>query len=56
MCQLAKFHHLPFPRSEIMSKSSFDLIHMDLWGSYHVSPRIGEHYFLVFMDDCTSST
>ena len=32
VCHLSKQRKLPFPISSSMSKNSFDLVHMDIWG------------------------
>ncbi|KAL3503333.1 hypothetical protein ACH5RR_037782 [Cinchona calisaya] len=31
-CQLAKYHTLPFNKSDSISSASFDLVHLDIWG------------------------
>ncbi|KAH0685826.1 hypothetical protein KY284_016379 [Solanum tuberosum] len=38
ICPMARHTRLPFPTKTIVSSSKpFDLLHMDLWGPYHVS-------------------
>lgn len=34
-----------------MSKHIFDLVHMDVWGSYKAATMGGHHYFLTIVDD-----
>ena len=55
-CVLAKFHRLPFNKSTITSKASFQLIHMDLWGPYRVPSVTGAKYFLTIVDDFSRFT
>ncbi|KAK4411317.1 Retrovirus-related Pol polyprotein from transposon RE2 [Sesamum angolense] len=51
ICPLAKQHRLPFPNSEIKTTQPFEMLHMDLWGPYHLSSLSGCHYFLSIVDD-----
>lgn len=37
VCYVAKGHHLPFSRNEHTFSTLFALLHVDLWGPYHVS-------------------
>ena len=39
-----------------MSVSSFDLVHMDIWGPFHVSTPARHKFFLTLVDDCTCAT
>ena len=55
-CILAKAHRMPFDRSTISTKVPFELIHMDLWGSYRIANINGAHYFLTIVDDFTRNT
>jgi len=55
-CILAKAHRLPFGRSSISTKIPFELVHMDLWGSYRVANINGARYFLTIVDDFTRNT
>ncbi|GJT45205.1 retrovirus-related pol polyprotein from transposon TNT 1-94 [Tanacetum coccineum] len=50
-CSLAKFHRLPFLKSTTTSHNPFDLIHVDLWGSYRTPALNGAHYFYTIVDD-----
>ena len=36
-----------------MSSYPFDLIHLDVWGSFSVESIEGYKYFLTIVDDCT---
>jgi hypothetical protein len=36
VCPMAKQRHLPFPVSTTVSKSPFDLVHVDIWGPFSV--------------------
>uniref|UniRef100_A0A2N9GA05 Integrase catalytic domain-containing protein n=1 Tax=Fagus sylvatica TaxID=28930 RepID=A0A2N9GA05_FAGSY len=36
VCPLAKQKRLPFPNNTHLSSQSFDLLHVDIWGPYHV--------------------
>lgn len=46
---LAKQDRLPFPKSVSTTSRPFDMIHMDVWGSYNVYTRDNKRYFF---DDC----
>ena len=37
ICHLAKQRRLPFISSNHMSSHPFDLVHIDIWGPFHVS-------------------
>ena len=56
ICPLAKQTRLPFPSSSITTESSFDLIHIDIWGGYKVASISGAKYFLTIVDDYTRCT
>ncbi|KAL8159459.1 LOW QUALITY PROTEIN: hypothetical protein V2J09_000996 [Rumex salicifolius] len=55
-CKVAKMHLLPFDYSSIKSVACFDLLHMDLWGPYHLSSLTGENYFYTIVDDYSRET
>ncbi|GJX06276.1 pyridoxal 5'-phosphate synthase-like subunit PDX1.2 [Tanacetum coccineum] len=55
-CMLAKFHKLPFPRSNSISSHLFELIHVDLWGPYKSHALNGTHYFYTIVDDKSRAT
>lgn len=47
---------MPFSLRTISSVSSFNLIHVDIWGGYHEPSLTGAKYFLTIIDDHTRST
>lgn len=48
-CQLGKAHKLPFPTSQIVYSSSFELVVSDLWGPAHTTSD--EYlYYISFVD------
>jgi len=49
----AKQTHMSFPLSENKALNCFDLIHCDIWGSYHVKAYCGAQYFLTFVDNAS---
>lgn len=53
MCPLAKQKCLPFTSLNNLSTSAFDLLHLDIWGPFHVPTIDGFKYFLTIVDDCT---
>ncbi|KAI3723909.1 hypothetical protein L2E82_35671 [Cichorium intybus] len=50
-CIRAKQSRLPFPISFAKTASSFDLIHVDIWGRYKHASLDGAYYFLSIVDD-----
>ena len=57
LCPISKQTMLQFPKhSESHASSLFDLIHMDVWGPYHVPTTQGCNYFLTIVDDCSRAT
>lgn len=56
ICPLAKQNRLPFPISSSHNSQSFDLVHLDLWGSYRANNEHGFHYFLMVVDDYSQTT
>lgn len=44
ICMQSKIKKLPFPNSCFVSKSCFDLVHIDIWGPTSVSLN-GSRYF-----------
>ena len=56
VCPLAKQKRLPFPNNNHLSSTSFELLHVDIWGPYHVPTIEGYKYFLTLVDDCTRTT
>ena len=53
---LAKQKRLPFVSHNNMSATPFDLVHLDIWGPFHVSTATGHRYFITIIDDCTRAT
>jgi len=51
VCPLARQTRLPFPHSTSRSTSSFQLLHLDVWGPYKVETFDGMRYFLTIVDD-----
>ena len=56
VCPLAKQKRLPFPNKNHLSSTSLDLLHVDIWGPYHVPTVEGYRYFLTLVDDYTRTT
>lgn len=53
---MAKLKRLPFPFHNNISSCTFDLVHMDVWGSYSTPTLDGFKYFLTVMDEATKAT
>lgn len=56
VCHLAKQKRLPFVSHKNMSVEPFALIHIDIWGPFHIQTLSGHKYFLTIVDDCTRAT
>ncbi|XP_015161200.1 uncharacterized protein [Solanum tuberosum] len=56
ICPMARQTRMPFPESTTATSSLFELLHIDLWGPYHVPTHDGYHYFLTMVDDYSRST
>ncbi|KAH0637483.1 hypothetical protein KY289_037398 [Solanum tuberosum] len=56
VCPQARQSRLPFPISQISTKSKFELIHVDTWGPYKVPTYNHYKYFLTIVDDFTRGT
>ncbi|KAL0435616.1 UNVERIFIED_CONTAM: Retrovirus-related Pol polyprotein from transposon RE1 [Sesamum radiatum] len=54
-CHKAKQTRIPFPMSSSHSLSSFDLVHLDLWGPYKEPNLCGCSYVLTLVDDHSRS-
>ena len=50
---MAKQHRLPFPNSTTVSTSSFQLLHIDVWGPFNTPTYDGHKFFVTIVDDCT---
>lgn len=55
-CQISKNHRLPFDDSTTSSVSSFDLLHLDLWGPYKTIVIFGDSFVLTIVDDFSRCT
>lgn len=53
---MAKQTKVPFPKSFIQTKQPFELVHVDIWGSYNTTTLTGASYFLTLVDDFTRGT
>ncbi|CAL8995277.1 unnamed protein product [Prunus brigantina] len=56
VCPLAKQTHRLFPLSSFNSLVPFELIHVDIWGGYHIPSIIKAQYFLTIVDDYSRCT
>lgn len=55
-CPMSKFTRLPFTLSTSHAASSFELIHMDIWGPYKTPYKSKFRYFLTLVDDFSRYT
>jgi len=53
---IAKQTRLKLPTGNSRSVFPFELVHMDLWGSYKIPTLYKKHYFLTIVDDYTRFT
>ncbi|KAG8660798.1 hypothetical protein MANES_02G195350v8 [Manihot esculenta] len=51
VCPIAKQTRIPFSTSRISTKEVFDLLHVDLWGPYHLKSITNVVYILTIVDD-----
>ena len=50
-CQLRKHTRVPFPRRlDQQTKSHFEVVHTDVWGSSRSESTLGFRYFVTFID------
>ena len=56
VCHFSKQKRLPFPISDRVSSTPFDLIHCDLWGPFATYTVEGYKYFLTIVDDFSRCT
>lgn len=56
ICPLAKQKRLAFVSHNKLFESSFDLIHIDIWGPFSIESVDGFKYFPTIVDDCTRMT
>ena len=52
-CVMAKLVASPYRISRTLRRTQLGLIHMDIMGPMDVRSRMGHHYALVLVDDCT---
>ncbi|CAJ2654890.1 unnamed protein product [Trifolium pratense] len=55
-CQTAKQPALSFNKSTLISASTFDLVHSDIWGPAPTPTMGGSRYFVIFIDDYSRFT
>jgi len=53
VCQMCRQKILPFHVSSKSAKSTFELVHFDIWGPFGTTSVHGHKYFLTILDDCT---
>lgn len=54
-CHVAKQTRSSFGLSEISTSQCFELLHIDIWGPYHITSISGAKYFLTIVDDFSRS-
>lgn len=52
----SKQHGLPFPNSQSTSNALFQLIHLDIWGTYSHSNTSSTPYMLTIVEDLSRAT
>ena len=55
-CLYGKMHNLPFPKSQFVASSPFELVHSDVWGPAPITSINGFHYYVIFVDHFTRFT
>nr|AAD25646.1 putative retroelement pol polyprotein [Arabidopsis thaliana] len=56
VCHLAKQKKLSFPSANNICNSTFELLHIDVWGPFSVETVEGYKYFLTIVDDHSRAT
>nr|XP_016473755.1 PREDICTED: uncharacterized protein LOC107795603 [Nicotiana tabacum] len=56
ICPMARQERLPFPQKTSTTNRIFELLHVDLWGPYHVPTHDRHKYFITIVDDYSRST
>lgn len=56
ICTLAKMQGLPFTNKGTRVTALFELIHADIWGSYHLPSYNNKRYILNLVDDVSRTT
>ena len=56
-CQVGKLTRVSFPKHlDPRTKSFFELVHIDVWGSSRSKSTLGFRYFVTFIDDFSRCT
>lgn len=56
ICLMARQTRLPFPSKSHNTTKIFELLHVDLWGLYHVTTHENYKYFITLVDDFSRAT
>lgn len=56
VCHLAKQRKLSFPSANHLCNTTFELLHIDIWGPFSVETVDGFKYFLTIVDDYSRAT
>ncbi|XP_019233596.1 PREDICTED: uncharacterized protein LOC109214159 [Nicotiana attenuata] len=56
ICPMARQERLPFPQKTNTTNKIFELLHIDLWGPYHVPTHDKYKYFMTIVDDFSRTT
>lgn len=56
ICQYAKQSRLPFDVSNSQTSEIFELLHVDLWGSYRIPSKARARFFITLVDDHSRAT
>ncbi|XP_075091973.1 uncharacterized protein LOC142172099 [Nicotiana tabacum] len=56
ICPMARQTRLPFPEKTNSTTKIFELLHVDLWGPYHITTHNKYIYFITLVDDYSRST
>ena len=56
VCPLAKQASFPFHHSVTHTTTSFEIIHVDLWGPYHHECQSGTQFMVTIVDDYSHAT
>ena len=56
ICPKARQKRVPFPSDSHISKNTFDMIHIDVWGPFSIITHERYKYFLTIVDDHSRAT
>lgn len=56
ICPIAKFHHLPFYDSHLISSRIFEMVHSGIWGPCSIPAYNGSKIFFTIIDDFSHTT